>query len=274
MSEEMQTDIPSEEDSDVEFSNAWATLSKSARKKIIKQKRASSHPRPPRSLKSALEAAGEVRASSEPPAGPIAPLLTPPRTPMQSARRLPLLICGIGNPGGAYANTLHSAGLTVIKALGASLGSPEFVKDRALGNGLVSRNSTPGDGREWTLWQSTSYMNESGKGVAAAFREFSRSAPDARLVVIYDELEKALGTVTVRAKEGASAKGHNGLKSAMASLGGQNFCRMGIGIGRPLSRESDDVAAYVLRKMTEDEKHKIEGCLDQVIKKLEELERG
>jgi peptidyl-tRNA hydrolase, PTH1 family len=270
----MEVDIPSEEDSDVEFSNAWATLSKSARKKILKQKRASSHPRPPKSLKAAFDSAGEARASSEPPAGPIAPLLTPPRTPMQSVRRLPLLICGIGNPGGAYANTLHSTGLTTVKALGTRLGYPQFVKERALGNGLVSRNSTPADERDWTLWQSTSYMNESGKGVVTAFREFSRSAPDARLVVIYDELEKALGTVTVRAKEGASAKGHNGLRSIMASLGGQNFVRMGIGIGRPLSRESDDVAAYVLRKMTEDEKHKIEGCLDQVVKKLEELERS
>ena len=117
-------------------------------------------------------------------------------------------------------------------------------------------------------------MNESGKGVAATFREISRSTPDARLVVIYDELEKPLGSVTVRTKEGASAKGHNGLKSIMAVLGGQNFARLGIGIGRPLSRESDDVARYVLRKMTDDEKHKIEGSIDQVIKKLEYLERG
>jgi PTH1 family peptidyl-tRNA hydrolase len=189
---------------------------------------------------------------------------------MQSARRLPLLICGIGNPGAQYANTLHSAGLTVVKALAARLGYPQFVKDRSFGNGNVSRQ----DERDWMLWQSPSYMNESGKGVAAAFREFSRSAPEGRLVVIYDELERQLGTVTVRTKEGASAKGHNGLKSIMASLGGQNFVRMGVGIGRPLSRESDDVARYVLRKMTEDERKKIEGSVDEVVRRLEELERG
>ena len=193
---------------------------------------------------------------------------------MQSARRLPLLICGIGNPGAQYAGTLHSAGLTVVKALGARLGYPQFVKDRSLGNGLVSKSRGQGDGRDWTLWESTSYMNESGKGVAAAFREFSRAAPDGRLVVIYDELERQLGSVTVRTKEGASAKGHNGLKSIMASLGGQNFVRMGVGIGRPLSRESDDVAQYVLRKMTEQERSKTEGCVDEVVRRLEELEKG
>lgn len=269
---EEDVEMNSGEDDDLEFSEAWATLSKSQRKKILKQKRSASHPRPPQSLKAALTAQPEVRASSEPPVAAGTPLHTPPRTPMQTARRLPLLICSIGNPGAAYANTLHSAGHTVIKSLAARLGYPQFVKERSLGNGLVSRKLL--DGHEWTLWQSTSYMNESGKGVAAALRELSRAAPESRLVVIYDELERQLGSVTVRTKEGASAKGHNGLKSIMAYLGGQNFARMGVGIGRPLSRESDDVARYVLGKMTEEQREKIEGCVDEVVKKLEELERG
>ena len=272
MAEDTQVDTPSEEN-DIEFSEAWASLSKSAQKRILKQQnRSSSHPRPPKSLKSALDAQAEVRASSEPPAATGAPLLTPPRTPMQSARRLPLLICGIGNPGAAYANTLHSAGLTVVKALADRLGYPHFVKERAFGNGLVSR--LPGQDHDWTLWQSTSYMNESGKGVAAAFQQFQREAPEGRLVVIYDELERQLGSVTVRTKEGASAKGHNGLKSIMASLGGKHFVRVGVGIGRPVSRESDDVAAYVLRKMTPGERERVEGAVDEVVRRLEDLERG
>ncbi len=117
-------------------------------------------------------------------------------------------------------------------------------------------------------------MNESGKGVAAAFHSFLRQAPEGRLVVVYDELERPLGNVTVRTKEGASAKGHNGLKSIMASLGGKNFARVGVGIGRPVSRESEDVAAYVLRKMSAEERGKIEGAVEEVVKKLQELERG
>ena len=275
----MEVDPPAEEGSDVEFTEAWANLSKSAQKRILKQQaRSSSHPRPPKSLKFALDATSAVRASSEPPSATGAPLLTPnptpPRTPMQPARRLPLLICGIGNPGAAYANTLHSAGLTVVKALADKLGYPPFAKERAFGNGLVSRLPGQEHEHDWTLWQSTSYMNDSGKGVAAAFQHFVRQAPEGRLVVVYDELERQLGSVTVRTKEGASAKGHNGLKSVMAALGGRGFVRVGVGIGRPVSRESGDVAAFVLRKMSGEERGRVEGAVEEVVRRLEEVEKG
>lgn len=119
-------------------------------------------------------------------------------------------------------------------------------------------------------------MNESGKGVKAAWTAWSRNIPDreARLVVVYDELEKPLGAVTVRTNQGASAKGHNGLKSIMSVIGNTPFARIGIGIGRPVSRESDDVARYVLKKMTPVEKQKIEESVDEVIAKLKQLEKG
>jgi len=47
-----------------------------------------------------------------------------------------------------------------------------------------------------------------------------------------------------------------------------------VGIGRPVSRESRDVADYVLRKMSGEERAKVEGCVDEVVRKLKELERG
>ena len=105
---------------------------------------------------------------------------------------------------------------------------------------------------------------------------WSRNMADgeSRLIVVYDELEKPLGTVTMRTNQGASAKGHNGLKSIMSVIGNTPFARIGIGIGRPDSRESDDVARYVLRKMTPGEKLKIEDSVDEVVKKLKQLEKG
>lgn len=200
----------------------------------------------------------------------------PSPTPMSVPRTIPLLVCGIGNPGSTYANTLHSAGLTVLNRLADRLGYSHFQKDRNLGNGLVSRPAVSSESGDWTLWQSTSYMNDSGKGVKAAWSAWSRNNPDgeARLVVVYDELEKPLGAVTVRTNSGASAKGHNGLKSIMSVMGNTPFARIGIGIGRPVSRGSDDVARYVLKKMTPLEKQKIEECVDEVIAKLKQLEKG
>ena len=128
------------------------------------------------------------------------------------------------------------------------------------------------------LWQSPYFMNISGKGVYKAWKTWSGSIDETagkpRLVVIYDELEKALGTVTLRTDPQASAKGHNGLKSIMQHPAKPPFARIGVGIGRPESRESEDVANYVLRKMTPAEKMKVEGAVDQVIEKLREVERS
>lgn len=194
----------------------------------------------------------------------------PPEPLMSAARSVPLLICSIGNPGSLYANTLHSAGHTAVQHLADKLNFPSFRKDRDHGNGLISQGFAA-DSAPWTLWQSTSYMNESGKGVAAAWRAWSRSLPDGegRLVIVHDELEKPLGTVILKTTQGASAKGHNGLKSIKALIGQVPFDRIGVGIGRPASRDSNEVARYVLRKMTPNEKEKIGNAVDDMVAKLE-----
>lgn len=202
-------------------------------------------------------------------------LPSPPPSPMAVARAVPLLICSVGNPGSTYANTLHSAGHTVLKKLSERLEFQPYQKSRPLGSGLVSKPLAPSDA-DWTLWQSTSLMNVSGKGVRAAHNAWSHDKPDGegRLVIVHDELEKPLGAVNLNVRQGASAKGHNGLKSIIASIGNVPFVRIGIGIGRPVSRESKDVANYVMRKMTPVERAKIEGSVDEVIAKLKQLESG
>jgi len=60
----------------------------------------------------------------------------------------------------------------------------------------------------------------------------------------------------------------------MSVMRGTPFARIGIGIGRPFSRDSDEVARYVLKKMTPAEKEKIEACVEEVVRKLQQLERG
>jgi PTH1 family peptidyl-tRNA hydrolase len=198
-----------------------------------------------------------------------------PSPTMAAARAVPLLICSVGNPGSTYANTLHSAGHTVLKKLSERLEFQPYQKSRPHGSGLVSKPLAPSD-TDWTLWQSTSLMNVSGKGVKAAHHTWAQDKPagEGRLVIVHDEMEKPLGAVNLNVRQGASAKGHNGLKSIMASIGNVPFVRIGIGIGRPVSRESKDVANYVMRKMTPGERAKIEGSVEEVIAKLKELESG
>jgi len=209
-------------------------------------------------------------------------------SPMPIARALPLLICSIGNPGKHYANTLHSAGHVVAKKLQERLQCTPWQKSKAHGNGLVSYPAVPptsDDRSDWTLWQSTSLMNISGKGVKAARDTWAREkfagasegeegAEKGKLVILHDELEKPLGEITLNVRQGASAKGHNGLKSIMLSLRDTPFVRIGVGIGRPVSRERNDVADYVMRKAKPEELAKIEGSVEMVVAKLRELERG
>lgn len=116
-------------------------------------------------------------------------------------------------------------------------------------------------------------MNVSGPAVATAWKTFLRDLPDeedrtrAKLVVVHDELESPLGKIKVKSG-GGSARGHNGLKSCVGSLGGVAFTRIGVGIGRPESRESRDVANYVLRKMSGVELQKVNAGLQEVVDTL------
>lgn len=119
-------------------------------------------------------------------------------------------------------------------------------------------------------------MNISGGAVATAWRTFlstSSSALPAHLVVLHDELESPVGTLKIRDGK-ASPKGHNGLKSIREKMPGVHYTRIGVGIGRPESREPDVVAGYVLRKMTAREKGAVEGLVGRVEGELRRLAGG
>lgn len=114
-------------------------------------------------------------------------------------------------------------------------------------------------------------MNLSGVSVAAAYKQFQKDNAGrvSKLVVLADELELPLGDVKVRGAT-LSHKGHNGLKSIKEKMANdyKEIQRVSIGIGRPASRESGDVANYVLKKMNPIEKMKIEGAAGRVLAEL------
>lgn len=95
--------------------------------------------------------------------------------------------------------------------------SGEFSKDKRSG-GKISLSDYD---QTFTLWQSQSFMNISGKGVQKAWNSFlvglePGEKETAVLVVVHDELEVALGKVKV--KKTGSAGGHNGLTSIIQQL--------------------------------------------------------
>ncbi|KAK3080608.1 hypothetical protein LTS18_014821 [Coniosporium uncinatum] len=267
-----------------------------------------------RALKTASQdttpAASSAEETSPPSSRPTTPNPNPHRRPpnpipsnppMPQALR-PLLVASIGNPG-PYLNTLHSAGHTALASLATILRFSSFQKEPLYRGGLVSRSteaagrrfnlfsgfaasSTASDrngaGDPYVLFQSQAAMNVSGKPVGDAWRAFGREVAGTTveaetspiLVVLHDELERPLGKISVRTQ--GSLKGHNGLKSIQKALptGRHGFVRVGVGIGRPESRDSDEVARYVLRKMTGREREAVEGCVGEVLEILRDVAEG
>lgn len=155
---------------------------------------------------------------------------------------LDLLVVGLGNPGPEYAATRHNLGFMVTDRLAEewSLGW----KSKFSGRVAEGRD---GDVR-LALLQPLTYMNVSGKSVAAAMR-FYKLETDA-LVVVHDEIDLDLGDV--RAKSGGGLAGHNGLRSLRDTLGTADFARVRIGVGRPERGERQPVADWVLRPFPAD----------------------
>jgi len=106
---------------------------------------------------------------------------------------------------------------------------------------LTEGRTGPGGPRVAVLRPQT-YMNEAGRSVGPARGSFKLDLD--RLVVVHDEIDLPFGDI--RARLGGGLAGHNGLKSLKRELGGPDFHRIRVGVGRPDSTDPDIVAAYVL----------------------------
>lgn len=178
------------------------------------------------------------------------------------------LLVGLGNPGPEYEATRHNAGFWWIDAVARRLGA-NLVADRAY-HGLVARVNRPVPGVETPVWllQPQTYMNLSGKSVAALARFFK--IEPGQILVVHDELDLLPGQTKM--KRGGGHAGHNGLKDIQAQLGSPDFWRLRLGIGHPGDRA--EVANYVLRKPPASERELLEASIDRTVPALEALLRG
>lgn len=174
------------------------------------------------------------------------------------------LLVGLGNPGPEYDATRHNAGFWWVDEAARRLGVT-LLPERAY-HGFVARANRP-TGPVWLL-QPQTYMNLSGKAVAALAR-FFKIAP-AEILVVHDELDLLPGQAKL--KQGGSAAGHNGLKDIQAQLGTADFWRLRLGIGHPGVKA--EVANFVLRKPPSSERELIEQAIDRSVDALELLLAG
>jgi len=97
------------------------------------------------------------------------------------------------------------------------------------------------------LWPQT-YMNDAGRSVGPA--RGALKLPLERVLVVHDEIDIPFGEV--RARLGGGLAGHNGLKSIRRELGGADFVRVRVGVGRPASSDPEIVSSHVLARFRED----------------------
>jgi PTH1 family peptidyl-tRNA hydrolase len=156
------------------------------------------------------------------------------------------LIAGLGNPGAQYAGNRHNVGYMCCDEIAGELGVT-FKRDRS--RAFVGTGTMAGTGV--VLAKPVSFMNVSGPPIAA-LRNFYK-IPNERVIVVHDELDLQFGTV--RLKLGGGDNGHNGLRSVTASLGGRDYYRIRIGIGRPPGRM--DPADFVLHDFSPAERKEL-----------------
>jgi PTH1 family peptidyl-tRNA hydrolase len=91
------------------------------------------------------------------------------------------------------------------------------------------------------------FMNDAGRSVGPA--RGALKLPLDRVLVVHDEIDLPFGEV--RTRLGGGLAGHNGLKSIKRELGGADFMRVRVGVGRPDSTDPEIVSAYVLGRFRE-----------------------
>ena len=187
---------------------------------------------------------------------------------------------GLGNPGREHAATRHNVGFMVADRLAErwQLGRPRQRFRGLIAEGRVTdpMPGAPGPGgpgpRVAVLWPQT-YMNDAGRSVGPARGAFK--LPLERVVVVHDEIDIPFGDI--RPRLGGGLAGHNGLKSIKRELGGADFVRVRVGVGRPASSDPEIVSAHVLGRFREDREQVRElvnhaaDCVERIVLEREPL---
>jgi PTH1 family peptidyl-tRNA hydrolase len=173
---------------------------------------------------------------------------------------IPRLIVGLGNPEPKYDRTRHNIGFAAVDALADSWQIPlsenrKFQAEFGEGRGPQADKIR--------LLKPLTYMNQSGQAIRAVTNWFKISS--GAVLVIYDDMDLPVGKIRLRLS--GSAGGHNGMKSAIAHLGTQNFPRVRIGIGKP--QVSSNTVSYVLGQFSPNEVQQISQVLSVVVEAVE-----
>jgi PTH1 family peptidyl-tRNA hydrolase len=172
------------------------------------------------------------------------------------------LVAGLGNPGREYESSRHNLGWVAIDAYASKHGlswknAPDF-------DSVLARRDL-GPGRTLWLIKPLTFMNESGRAVAALAR-YHRIAPE-DVAAVYDDITIDLGLLKVSVT--GSDAGHNGVASLLEHLG-MGFSRLRLGIG-PRQPPEMDLKDFVLARFTNEQLAIIQKKTETYVQGLELL---
>jgi PTH1 family peptidyl-tRNA hydrolase len=161
------------------------------------------------------------------------------------------LIVGLGNPGIEYQFTPHNIGFLAVDRIAEQCG---VMVDNRHCKALTGRTRIGND--EVLLAKPETYMNLSGMSVLELVRKHEVAQQD--VLVIYDELDLALGTIRVRPR--GSSAGHNGMQSIIDALQTEEIARIRIGVAPDDPRKGG--AKYILAPFRKSQLVTVDEALD------------
>lgn len=186
------------------------------------------------------------------------------------------LIVGLGNPGKEYEGTRHNFGRDLVQLFATDQGG----RWRNWQGQRVARISP-----ELSLLTPETYMNRSGEAVKA-YCDYFEIVPQ-EVAVLTDELDLPLGKFEFR--YGGYHAGHRGLESVTRYLDTQDYWRLRLGIGRPVTAaavegagdrervtggKSEMISQYVLAHFRQEENHLVKKVIDETMKLLVDLTKN
>ena len=169
-----------------------------------------------------------------------------------------LLISGLGNPGKKHQNNRHNIGFKIVDTI-----STEHSSDfRKKFKGLIAEVNI--SDTKLILSKPETFMNLSGECIFE-IKNFYKIQNN-NIFIIHDDLDLEIGKI--KAKNGGSNGGHNGLESISECIG-NDYNRIRIGIGHPGNKNL--VESYVLNDFSKDQLSQLERSCELLIENIDLL---
>ena len=178
--------------------------------------------------------------------------------------KIEYIIAGLGNPGKKYESTRHNAGFMAMDLL-AEEENFEYKKTKF--HALIADEVI--DGTRCLLMKPQTMMNNSGEAIMEAAEYYN--IPNENIIILYNDISLDVGKTRIRRK--GSAGGHNGIKSIISCISGEDFPRVKIGVGKKPNPQYD-LAAWVLGNFPKEQQEDLGKALKNAVEATKLITKG